>query len=98
MANENLLIANFYNGEIKGNVSSSAGGVQIPVTVGPQSFIQVTDAAVSGPLPWTVAVHGGGGLSVTKLPAIAAYGAFPPSGTPGPVLGYLTSVIYPPTA
>jgi hypothetical protein len=101
MANEVLLIANFNAYEITGSVSSSAGGAQIPVKAGPKSFVQVTMEAVSAPLPWTVAMRGEGTVSdlpVTKLPAIAGFGAFSPSGAPGPTYGYLTSLIYPPTA
>jgi hypothetical protein len=95
MANEQLLIANFNTFPIKGQVSSNAGGPKIPVTAGPQSFILVTDAAVTGPLPWTVDVQSEtpAHLPVTKLPAIAAFGVFPPSGAQG--YGYLTSVVYP---
>ena len=100
MANDNLLIANFYGYEFEGSVSPSAGGVQIPVKVGPKSFIQVSKEAVSGELPWKVEMSAKMGtasnLPVDKLPAIAGFGAFTPSGAPGPSYGFLTSVIYPP--
>jgi hypothetical protein len=97
MANDNLVIANFNKqGDITGSVSSSAGGAQIPIKAGPQSFIQVSNAAVNGSLPWTVSMHASGtvaNLTVSKLPAIAAFGEFHPSGAFN--FGYLTSVIYP---
>jgi hypothetical protein len=96
MANENLLIANFHNTEIAGSVKSSQTGAQTPVKAGPQSFTLVSAEAFNAPLPWTVEVRGentAAQLSVTTLPAIAGFGRFNPSGTPG--FGYLTAVVYP---
>jgi len=93
MADDNLLIANFYNAQLNGSVSSNAGGVQINWKAGPQSFIQVSKEAVSGELPWTVTVEGVNALTISKLPGIAGFGAFAPSGIP-PGLGYLTSILY----
>jgi hypothetical protein len=93
MATGNLQIANFNTaGSLERNVGSSSG-IKIQVTVGPQSFVQVTEAQV-GPLPWTVGAAGTTKpLQVNSLPAIVAYGAFSASGALGGC--YLTSVVYP---
>jgi hypothetical protein len=87
MATE-LLITNLWNDRtIEAKVSPSGGGVKADVTVGPQSFVEVSTALVNGPFPWSVFLVGGGNSSVTKLPAIVCYGIVPNN---------LTSVLYPP--
>ena len=92
MANDALLIANFYKTQLKGSVSSSSGGVQLPVNAGPESFVRVTTEAV-GSLPWTLTMahETSSTVTISKLPAIAAFS--PPTGEPAK--GYLTSVVYP---
>ena len=91
MANGNLLIENFNQNPIEKSIKSSTG-ITIKATVGPQSFVSVTEAQV-GQLPWTVESPGFKPLNVDKLPAVVAYGQFKPSGAFP--LGYLTAVIYP---
>ena len=98
MADEKkLLIANFDKGPVERFVKSTSG-VTVQVQIGPQTLREATDAQVGGPLPWSIGPSANypGALPINSLPAIAAYGHFPPSGAFN--YGYLTGVIYSPSA
>jgi hypothetical protein len=87
MENNKLFIANLAApglASIQIYLQSSEGKKVAPISVGPQSFVQI-DSSQVGALPWSLGVNAPTGhLSVAELPAVASL-----------VYNSLTAILYP---